>query len=116
VVKDWRIIRRPPEPHDFWSQSFCWGETDLPAGTAGPVRVRFKNDGGKAYRKVEAHLGYAVARPSQTRVTFAWTEGDGGAAKTSTRTYAATAGTEDTSWTLDAGRNVKTRWVEYAAP
>jgi hypothetical protein len=116
VVKDWHIERRPPEPGDFWSQSFCWGEVSLPGGgAAAPVRVRFKNDGGKAYRKVEAHVAYGVAKASPTRVTFAWTEGDGGATKTASHTYAAKAGAEDATWALEAGRGVKTAWVEYAA-
>jgi hypothetical protein len=118
VVKDWRIERRPPEPADFWSQSFCWGEIDLPGGGhAGPVRVRFGNDGGKSYRKVEAHLAYAVNRPSPTKVTFAWSEGGGaGRLRTASHTYPADVGTEDTSVFLDAGRDVKTKWVEFAAP
>src|SRR5205807_1251197 len=79
VVKDWQIVRRAPEPDDFWSQSFTYGDVELPAGTpAGPVRVRYRNDGGKSYRKVEAYVAYEVAKPSPVEVTFAWTEGDGG--------------------------------------
>jgi len=116
LVKDWRIVRRSPEPADFWSQSFCYGEAELPRGGAtGPVRVRFHNDGGKAYRKVEAHLAYEVSHPSATRVTFAWTE-DGGATKTAGHTYPAKVGAEDATWELPAGRGVKTAWVETAAP
>ena len=115
VVKDWRIVRRPPEPEDFWSQSFCWGEADLPnAGHSGPVQLRFHNDGGKAYRKVEAHLAYAVGRPSETKVTFAWSD-PGGVTKTASHTYPAKAGAEDASWSLDVGRGVTTKWVEYAS-
>jgi hypothetical protein len=113
VIKDWRIVRRPPEPGDFWSQSFCWGEAEVP-GHTGPVRVRFRNSGGKAYRKVEAHLAYEVAGPSPTRVTFAWQENN--EPKTATRTYRARPGDEDASWQISAGAGVKTRWVEYAAP
>ena len=26
VVKDWQVVRREPDPKDFWSQSFSWGE------------------------------------------------------------------------------------------
>ena len=114
VVSDWRIIRRPPEPKDFWSQSFCWGDADLPPDTTGPVRVRFRNTGGKAYRKVEAHLVYEVAAPSPTQVTFAWRQGEGGALQTATHTYPSAPGREDTSWRFDAGRDVRTAWVEYA--
>ena len=113
MVKDWKIVRRAPEPKDFWSQSFCWGDVELPKPTAEPVRVRFSNDGGKTYRKVEAHLAYEDAKPSPTEVTFAWTEA-GGPTKTATHTFAAAPGKEDTSWTVPAGQKVETKWVEYA--
>lgn len=113
AVKDWRIVRRTPEPKDFWSQSFCYGDVALPAGTSGPVRVRFSNDGGKSYRKVEAHLAYAVAQPTPVEVTFAWTEG-GGAVKTASHVYAG-VGTDDETWNLATGQGVETRWVQYAA-
>jgi len=115
VVKDWRIVRRPPEPNDFWSQSFCWGEVDLPlGGPAGPVRVRFGNDGGKNYRKVEAHLVYTVSNPSATKVTFAWAE-NGGPVKTAGHRFLPKGGDEGTPVVMVLGRNVKTKWVEYAA-
>lgn len=113
VVKEWRIVRRPPEPSDFWSQSFCWGDIALPR-QAGPVRVRFRNDGGKAYRKVEAHLVYEVASASPTQVTFAWQEN--GRPKQATHTYAGNVGVEDASWSIPAGAGVKTQWVEFTAP
>jgi hypothetical protein len=112
IVKDWRIQRRQPEPPDFWSQSFCWGDVELPKGTSGPVRIRFGNDGGKTYRKVEAYLAYEVAERSATDVTFAWTEGGGGQ-KTQSHTYAEQISADDVSWSLDAGKNVQTKWVEY---
>jgi hypothetical protein len=114
VVKDWSIIRREPEPGDFWSQSFCWGDADLPGGVTGPVPVRFSNDGGKTYRKAEAHLAYAVTKPSATQVTFAWSNA-AGPSKTATHAYPAAAGKADASWSFDAGKDVKTLWVEYAA-
>jgi hypothetical protein len=113
VVKDWKVTRREPEPSDFWSQSFCWGGAALPAATGGPVRIRFRNDGGKSYRKVEAHLAYEVAGASPTRVTFAWSEA-GGAEKTATRTYPARNAAADASWKVQAGRDVNTKWVEFA--
>ena len=114
IVKDWRIQRRQPEPADFWSQSFCWGDVELPKGTTGPVRVRFSNDGGKMYRKVEAYLAYEDAELSPTQVTFAWTEG-GGALKASSHTYADKESKDNTSWSLEAGGNVETKWVDFAA-
>jgi hypothetical protein len=113
IVKDWRIQRRPPEPSDFWSQSFCWGDVELPKGTTGPVRVRFSNDGGKTYRKVEAYLAYEVPVRSPAEVTFAWSEG-GGALKTSSHTYADIDAKDNTSWSFEAARNVETKWVEIA--
>jgi hypothetical protein len=112
VVKDWQITRRQPEPPDFWSQSFAWGEIALPE-TAGPVRVRFRNDGRKPYRKVEAHLAYRVPNPSPTHVTFGWTDVSG-QRRTASHTYAATPGKPDASWSFDAGAKVETQWVEYS--
>ena len=113
VAKDWKVLRRPPEPADFWSQSFCWGEVELPKLT-GPVRVRFRNTGGKQYRTVEAHLVYEIARPSATDVTFSWRNGDG-EPHTATHRYPAGPGEEDTGWRFDAGENVRTRFVELSA-
>lgn len=114
VVKDWEIVRRAPEPGDFWSQSFCYGDAALPDVT-GPVRVRFSNTGGRTYRKVEAHLAYRVAAPSPVTVTFAWKEGDAAQLKTASRTYTPAGDAEDASWELAVGQNVRTAWVEYAA-
>jgi len=75
--------------------------------------VRFSNDGGKTYRKVEAYLAYGVAERSPTQVSFGWSEG-GGALKTVTHTYGATAGQDDSSWSLNAGSKVETKWVQFA--
>jgi hypothetical protein len=112
VVKDWQVTRRTPEPPDFWSQSFAWGETALPAGVNGPVRVRFRNDGKKTYRNVEAHLAYRVAQPSATEVTFGWRDA-AGPVRTVAHTYP--AGTNpDATWSFDAGQKVGTQWVEYS--
>ncbi|HLW63682.1 MAG TPA: hypothetical protein VKS79_00085 [Gemmataceae bacterium] len=109
VVKDWEIIRRPPDPADFWSQSISWGDVEL-KNVTGPVRVRFRNTGGKNYRRAEAHLVYDVAQPGETEVTFAWREG-GGAIRTARHVFANTK--EDTSWSIPTGKNVETTWVEY---
>lgn len=107
LVKDWRINRQGDEPPDFWSQSFCWGHLDL-SGTTRSVRVRFRNGGGKAYARVEAHLVYETGPPDPLRVTFAWTD-DGG---DHTHSHVV-RGTKD-QWTVPTGRNVQTRWVEFA--
>jgi hypothetical protein len=111
VVKDWQITRREPEPADFWSQSFAWGDAEL-KDVAGPVQVLFRNDGGKTYRKVEAHLAYRVSNPSPTTVRFAWTDGNG-KIRTVEHVYPA-AGPADASWSVDAGQKVATQWVEFA--
>jgi hypothetical protein len=113
AVKDWTVIRRAPEPEDFWSQSFCWGEAPVNAA-AGPVRIRFSNTARKAYRKAEAHLAYRVSNPSPLTVTFGWTEA-GGPVRSASHTYANVTGKDDASWSLTTGRGTQTRWVEFAA-
>jgi hypothetical protein len=113
LVTDWSIVRRPPEPGDFWSQSFCWGEGALDSA-AGPVRIRFGNTGRRPYRKVEGHLAYNVSNPSPLTVSFCWRE-LGGAEKTASRTYAGESVRADASWTVTTGRETETRWVEFAA-
>src|SRR5712671_1769665 len=111
IVKDWSIIRRPVEPNDFWSQSFCWGDTSLKS--TGPIRIRFSNSARKPYRKLEAHLAYAPANPSPATVTFAWRNSNG-PLQTASHVYAPNA-TDDATWAFDAGQNPKTIWVEYSA-
>ena len=115
VVKDWKIVRRPPEPQDFWSQSFCWGDVDI-TRTSKPVRVRFTNTGGKTYRAVEAHLVYEVPQPKSggATVTFAWKEGPA-ELRTASRQYPAIPTVEDGTWRLEAGKHVETVWVETRA-
>ena len=112
VVRDWKIVRRGPEPKDFWSQSFCWGELGLPDVT-GAVRVRFSNDGGKAYRNVQAHLAFRVRDVTPTRVTFAWRDG-AGEIKTASHAYRSGTVADDSTWRFDAGGAPRTVWVEYA--
>jgi hypothetical protein len=111
VVKDWQVVRRPPEPKDFWSQSFAWGDVELKDVT-GPVRVRFSNDGRKTYRKVEAHLAYRVSKPTPVDVRFAWRDA-AGQVRTAEHTYAAPFGKADESWSFGAGQKVDTQWVEF---
>jgi hypothetical protein len=110
VVKDWLITRRGEEPKDFWSQSLCWGALTLDRPATGPVRVRFGNDGGKAYARCEAHLVYQPKRSDDTRVTFAWTDDRGD--REASHTFA--GGAKTAAWTVQMGKNVQTRWVEFA--
>ncbi len=108
VVKDWQINRRGNEPGDFWSQSLCYGGVDLADSPSGPVRVRFKNDGGKNYLRAEAHLVYRSGAKDATQVTFDWTD-DAGKHQES-RVFPAG---KPPPWEIKTGKNVATRWVEF---
>ncbi|HEX8203449.1 MAG TPA: hypothetical protein VF590_23435 [Isosphaeraceae bacterium] len=109
LVRDWTIPRRGQEPPDFWSQSLCWGSAELDREATGPVRVRFRNDGGKAYARAEAHLVYRVASADATKVTFHWTDAAG--AHRASHTFPAAE--KDASWDVPTGQDVRTHWVEF---
>lgn len=106
LLDDWRITRRGEEPPDFWSQSFCWGETDFEPQT-GPVQVRFRNNGGKRYGRAELHLTYRLPEQDATRVTFRWRDPDG------EHQSARVLKTQTETWTIPTGQGVETLWVEY---
>jgi hypothetical protein len=108
VVRDWTILRRGDEPPDFWSQSLCWGSAELAQPVAGPVRVRFRNDGGKSYARCEAHLVYRTGNRDRSLVTFAWSDDKG----YTVAEHAVAPGADQ--WTLQTGRGVQTHWVELA--
>jgi hypothetical protein len=108
VVKDWQINRKGNEPGDFWSQSLCYGSVDLTDAPAGPVRVRFKNDGGKNYLRAEAHLVYRTGSKDSTKVTYDWTD-DAGKHQDS---HVFTPG-KSAPWDMKTGKSVVTRWVEF---
>jgi hypothetical protein len=110
MVRNWTITRRGDEPKDFWSQSFCWGSTDLGQGAGSSVRVRFRNDGGKPYARCEAHLVYRVPSPKATKVTFDWID-DSGTHQESHDFPSA----EPAPWKVPTGRKVETKWVEMEA-
>src|SRR5712691_6853697 len=108
AVKDWTISRRGDEPSDFWSQSFCWGSLWVADGTASPVRVRFRNSGGRSYARAEAHLVYRTTGRDGTKVTFSWTD-DRGSHQTSHVFAQAAEHDEGTgSWTVPTDRGVQT--------
>ncbi len=108
LLKDWTVARRGDEPPDFWSQSMTWGSVDLADGPTTPVRVRFKNDGGKNYLRAELHLIYKTGEKDATKVTFDWKD-DAGDHRES---HVFSAG-KPAPWELQTGKNVVTRWVEY---
>ena len=113
VLKDWQVVQRPPEPNDWWSQTFNMADAAL-GGVAGPVRIRFTNTGRRPYMRAEAHLVYQVENTSALTVTFAWKEG--GRVRTAGHTYKTAPARADSSWTIQAGEDPKVFWVEYAAP
>lgn len=110
IVAGWNIERRGDNPPDFWSQSMCYGSAKLKEPATGPVRIRFRNDGGRKYARAEAHLVYRVPENDATKVTFAWTED--GTVKTASHEFAAAP--EIATWSVPTGTDVKTRWVEFA--
>jgi hypothetical protein len=108
IVKDWTVPRMGHEPTDFWAHSFCYGDAALREPTAGPVRVRFRNTGGRACLRTEAHLVYAAKGGDSTKVTFDWIDDAG-----PHRNADVVAPGGPVEWAIPTGRNVATRWVEY---
>jgi len=111
VVKDWQVVQRPPEPKDWWSQTFIMG--DAAVNTSGPVRVRFANTGGRTFLRAEAHLVYEAGCSAPLTAKFAWKSG--GEIRTASHVYKTTAAETDNSWSFDAGFDPATLWVECAA-
>jgi len=106
IVKDWQIQRLGQGPKNGWSQSFVWGEREV---AGGPLRVRFSNDGRVEIQRAEAHLVYRTPGKDGTRVTFDWTDDSG----THRESHVFAAG-KPPDWDLKTGKDVVTRWVEYA--
>lgn len=109
VVKDWQIVRQGVEPADFWSQSFCYGDVALTGDTEDEVQVRFRNDGGKRNLRAEAHLIYRVPGEDHCEVTFVWSDERG----ENHRARQIFSATEAEPWTIDTGRNVTMKSVEF---
>src|SRR5256885_17259415 len=109
LVKDWRIPRMGEEPADFWSQSLCYGSTNLTDQTTSSVQVRVRNDGGKKCLRAEAHLVYRTAGNDPVNVAFGWKDSAG--EKTASHLFATgNAGI----WRIDTATAVETRWGEFA--
>lgn len=109
VVKDWQITRRGDEPADFWSQSFCWGSAKIQQAGGKPVRVRFRNDGGKNIARAEVHLAYRTQRRDSTRLTFMWKDNEGEHADF--RTFETRDDDLGAVWKLPTGQGTVTKWV-----
>ncbi len=109
VVKDWQITRRGDEPADFWSQSFCWGSAKIQQAGGKPVRVRFRNDGGKNIARAEVHLAYRTQRRDSTRLTFMWKDDEGEHADF--RTFETRDDDLGAVWKLPTGQGTVTKWV-----
>jgi hypothetical protein len=111
IGRDWSITRRGDEPADFWSQSFCWGSADIEGDRA--VQVRFRNDGGKAYARCEAHLVYRAAAADATRVTFAWDDAAGRHRDSHVVEAVGAAAGKHVTWDIPSATRATTRWVEF---
>ena len=107
VVKDWSIPRRGNEPADFWSQSFCYGSSEISSVANQSIQVRFHNDGGKRYLRAEAHLIQNLGGSSPLRVTYNWTDHRG--RHREFHDFDANNG----RWRLETGKDVRTHWVEF---
>jgi hypothetical protein len=106
MVENWRIPKNEGAPDVRWSQAYVWGSSPV---SAGPVRVRFRNDRNVPFARAELHLVTKTPGRDATKVTFDWTD-DGGAH----REWHVFAAEKAPGWDLKTGRNVETRWVEYS--
>jgi hypothetical protein len=109
LVKDWSYSARGQEPGDFWSQSFCYGSAELSLPSPRSVQVRFRNNGGKKYLRAEATLVYKTPSKDGTRVTFDWNDSAGH--HTDSHRFAVD---DQSPWQIKTGKDVRTRWVEFA--
>jgi hypothetical protein len=105
LVESWTIPRRGDEPGDFWSQSFCYGTRAVESAAGEPISIRFRNDGGKRYRRAEAHLIQKAGAPDPVKVTYHWI--DVGGEHLESHVFDVHG-----EWRLATGAQVRTRWVE----
>ncbi|HUW83759.1 MAG TPA: hypothetical protein VMZ31_13285 [Phycisphaerae bacterium] len=110
VVRDWRVVRRAPEPDDFWSQGFLWGQLSASGVEGSEVLVRFSNDGEIRYGRCEVHLAYAVSVAQPLTVRYGWQDEAG--EHVGEHTYAG-VGRSDAGWRLPTGKDTVTHWVEF---
>jgi hypothetical protein len=108
VVKDWTIPQHGDEPADAWSQSFCYGSTQLADKDVSSLRVRFRNTAGKQCLRAEVHLVYQTKGSDRTKVTFDWSDDAG-----EHREARVVDAGKPAEWQIKTARNVQTRWVEF---
>lgn len=106
IVKDWSIPRRGDEPRDFWSQSFCYGssDVDIPSGT--DLHVRFRNNGSKRFLRAEMQLIEKTQPSDPVRVTYNWSESTG--QRLESHVFNSRG-----IWQLETRKGVRTHWVEF---
>ena len=107
IVKDWSVPRRGDEPNDFWSQSFCYGSTDVDIPGNANLHVRFHNNGGKRFLRAEMQLVEETQPSDPMKVTWHWTESTG--ERLESHVFKSRG-----DWHLATGKNVRTRWVEFS--
>lgn len=112
IVKDWSIVRTGDEPKDFWSQSLCWGSKELSEKVTGAIWIRFRNDGGKAYGRCEAHLVYRTKAADPMEVTFDWSDSNGPHRASHRFSKGNSKDASNGKWQVSTGRDVQTHWVE----
>jgi len=108
ILKDWKILRREPEPRSIGAITCFAGSGAAPSV---PFRLRFSNDGRINYFLAGAHLVYETKGRDQTKVTFDWTDSTG--AHRASHLFPASGAAGD--WTVETAKDVGTRWVEYEA-
>lgn len=106
IVKDWSVPRRGEEPNDFWSQSFCYGSTDVDIPANRTIHVRFQNEGGKRFLRAEMQLVEKTQVSDPIKVTYNWTETTG--ERQESHVFKSPG-----KWQLATGTGVRTRWVEF---
>jgi len=88
--------------------AYAWAGMDFPRGDSKTVLIRF---GPATILHAQVFATYAAKNDSPLTVTYAWTES--GQPRQSAHTIP--AGRQDARWTVPTGRDVKTRWVRFAA-
>jgi len=112
--KTWKIGMKPTtlEPGESdWGggkHAYAWANMDFPDNASSEVLIRFgKGD----IRHAEVYATYERPNTSALEVTFGWLEGG----KRKEHTHRIGRGKKAETWTVPTGKNVKTKWVRFAA-